>query len=155
MCQWLDGFVNAGECSALLDWAKTKLSARKAEVPNLLIKEDFQGKETSTERVREAFTGLQSVNNVLNVLKELEDTAAQCLVQGQGSATVVESAHMVFAGPSWTRKIAIARRMGVRLLPRAHVEVTAANLWSQSYIVGMSSPRPSIFRPVPFPFPRR
>ena len=61
MCQWLDGFVNAGECSALLDRAKTKLSARKAEVPNLLMKEDFQGKETSTERVREAFTGLQSV----------------------------------------------------------------------------------------------
>ena len=74
-----DGFGNAGEAEQILTRAKLRLSARisKAAVgtvinKKLLLDEDFAGEETSVEKAREAFAGLENMDHIAAILDKFE-----------------------------------------------------------------------------------
>ena len=144
----MDDFGNAGECSALLDRAKMKLSARKTAVtvplPNHLIVKDFTGEETSAEKAKGAFADLEATDHIMDLINELEDTMLEAKAQGRDPASIVDDLHMIFTGPPGTGKTTSAKRFGIafknlELLPRSDVEVvTASNLISR-YVGGTSN----------------
>ena len=103
----LDDFGNAGECSALLDRAKMKLSSRKAKGgmiprPNHLIMDDFTGEETTAEKAKQAFADLEATDHIMEIINELQDTMTEAKAQGRDPADIVDGLHMIFTGPPGT-----------------------------------------------------
>ena len=73
-----EGFRNAGEAEQILSRAKLRLSSRlttndpPVTNPKLLIPADFAGEEASLEKARDAFAGLDNLENVMAVLDKFE-----------------------------------------------------------------------------------
>jgi SpoVK/Ycf46/Vps4 family AAA+-type ATPase/DNA-binding transcriptional MerR regulator len=139
----LDGFGNAGEAGQILNRAKLRRSARLStgNVPlsqhRLLIPSDFAGDETSAEKAREAFNGLEFMDHVTEVIDELEAAMEVAVSEGKNPQAVVHNMHLIFHGPPGTGKTTCAKRFGImfknlNLLPRSDVEyVTASQLMGQ------------------------
>jgi DNA polymerase III delta prime subunit len=112
--------------------------------PYLLIDEDFIKVETSAKNAREAFSDLENMEHVMELLQDMEDTLNQAKKDGLSAAKILEDCHMIFTGPPGTGKTTVAQRFGtmfrqLELLPTDHVEVvTAANLISR--YVGNTGP---------------
>ena len=57
--------------------------------PYELIDADFISQETSPEKAREAFSDLENVGNVMELLQELEDTLSQAKSEGRSAADMM------------------------------------------------------------------
>lgn len=112
--------------------------------PYLLIDSDFVKVETSAKNARDAFSDLENMEHVMELLQDMEDTLSQAKSDGLSAAKILEDCHMIFTGPPGTGKTTVAQRFGtmfrqLELLPTDHVEVvTAANLISR--YVGNTGP---------------
>ena len=112
--------------------------------PYLLIDSDFVKVETSAKNARDAFSDLENMEHVMDLLQDMEDTLSQAKSDGLSAAKILEDCHMIFTGPPGTGKTTVAQRFGtmfrqLELLPTDHVEVvTAANLISR--YVGNTGP---------------
>ena len=103
-----DGFGNAGDAEQILSRAKLRLSARlaKGDVPHhlrrLLVESDFAGAETSAEQAREAFSGLDFMDHIMELLEEFEASALNAKEEGKPPHEVLANMHMIFHGPPGT-----------------------------------------------------
>lgn len=106
-----EGFGNAGEAEQILTRAKLRLSARVSKMlagsvvnMKLLIDDDFAGEETSAEKAREAFAGLENMEHVEYIVDKLEAMVATATEEGKKPHEEMANMHMLFLGPPGTGK---------------------------------------------------
>jgi hypothetical protein len=104
-----EGFGSAGEAEQILTRAKLRLSARVSTMPagtavnmKLLIDEDFAGEETSAEKAREAFAGLENMEHIEYIVDKLEAMVATATEEGKKPHEEMANMHMLFLGPPGT-----------------------------------------------------
>jgi len=138
-----DDFGNAGAAKELLSKAKLRLSTRRS-VDNLsrsqlklLINSDFAGDESSGEKAREAFGGLEYCEHIHKLIEQFEASILEATQEGKNPQSVVAEMHMIFHGPPGTGKTTAAKRFALMfkrlgMLPREDCTyVTATELMGQ------------------------
>lgn len=148
-----DGFGNAGEAEQILTRAKLRLSQRLSQMTSavpestsmkLLLKEDFAGEETSSEKAREAFAGLENMGHIEAILDKMEAIVATALAEGRKPHEEMTNMHMLFLGPPGTGKTTCGKRFAtmfkqLEVLPTDRFEYTTASQLIDRYVGGTTN----------------
>jgi thiol-disulfide isomerase/thioredoxin/AAA+ superfamily predicted ATPase len=148
-----DGFGNAGEAEQILSRAKvrhgqrmSKITSSDASMKNrkLLIRDDFAGEETSVQKAREAFAGLDHMGHIDAILNKFEAMVSVAIDEGRKPHEELANMHMLFLGPPGTGKTTCGRRFATMLkqlevLPTDRFEYITAGQLIDRYVGGTAN----------------
>jgi len=152
-----EGFGNAGEAEQILTRAKLRRSQRisRNNPPvldrNLLVREDFAGEETSLQKARDAFAGLDNIEHIEVIIDKLEALVQTAKEEGKKPHEVLADCHMLFLGPPGVGKTTCSKRFAqmfkqLELLPSDRFEYTTAGNLIDRYVGGTSNNTLEIMR---------